>query len=185
MRHFLKTTKGFTPHSAGFTLLETVVAISILMVGVIGPITLAQRNVKASRDAGDRLVASFLAQEGIEAMRSVVANNSGDNIAWLTGVTTKCELLNGCGVDVSAFGQTSLFQCVGCTPVVYQNTATFVYRQSSAALASPWAATKFSRLTSITEVEPGKRATASTTVWWPRGNLTLQEDIYNWFFQLN
>lgn len=186
----------FMKTQTGFTLIETVVAISVLMLGVVGPLSLAQRNLKASRSASDRLVASFLAQEGIEAVRSAIANNSADTSdpsEWLDGVTNppgaQCDKTHDhCIVDVTLGGTNLLARCNGqCTPMVYQNSGTFVYRQlASAAPGAPWVPTQFQRLVSV-DVYPGdtKRVVASTTVWWRGGNLTLQEDIYNWFIQIN
>jgi prepilin-type N-terminal cleavage/methylation domain-containing protein len=184
----------------GFTLIETVVSISILMLGVLGPMMLARQNLKASRDASDRLIASFLAQEGIESVRNVISNNSADTSdasQWLLGIVpppgpvncsnaTMC-ILDITQVDVSQSGDNILQNCNGaCSPTIYQNSTNYLYRQTSGgAPGNPWVATKFNRYISVQVVEAGKRVTASTTVWWPRGNVTLQEDIYNWYFQLN
>lgn len=182
----------FMKTQAGFTLLETIVAISVLMLGVVGPLSLIQRNLKASRSASDRLVASFLAQEGIEAVRSVIANNSADTSdysQWLNDVTDppgQCDNANRCIFDVAlSYASNPLRACPGgCSRRMYQNTEG-VYRQSRNDLSAWGTATKFSRDISVIVVEPGKRITASTTVWWTGGNITLQEDIYNWFIQLN
>lgn len=64
--------KAFTPPrrtSAGFTLVETMVAVSIIMLSIAGPVYTAQRSIIAATTARDQLIASYLAQEGIEYMR--------------------------------------------------------------------------------------------------------------------
>ena len=180
MRNFLKMQKG-SRRQSGFTLIETVVAISILMLGVLGPMALAQRNVKASREASDRLVASFLAQEGIEVVRNVIANNSADGNVWTNGVPLAQDVI----VDVTPVNPTLMLQaCVGCSAVVYQNTNKFYWQQNPAPVA-PFVPTKFSRLVRVTNVEPNKRLTMTATVTWGAQSVVLSEDIYNWFFQLN
>lgn len=180
--------------SRGFTLLETVVAIAVLMLGVLGPMYLAKQNIIAARDASDRLIASFLAQEGIEMVRSIVANNSADDVAggWLQNLASgggPCQA-QSCVVDVFAPLNTAFSFCNsgggpnGCDTkgVLYQD-ATGVMRQPNP--GAGWTAMKFKRVMTISEPEVGKRITASTTVSWPRGSVTLQEDIYNWFIELN
>ncbi len=69
---FSKPSKmGFTQPSsmAGFTMVETLVAISILLVVIIGPMTIAQKGIQNAYFARDQLTAVFLAQEAIEAVR--------------------------------------------------------------------------------------------------------------------
>ncbi len=58
----------------GFTLIESLVAVTILTFAVIGPMVTASRVIVASQIARDQLVASYLAQEGVEYVRSVRDN---------------------------------------------------------------------------------------------------------------
>ena len=53
----------------GFTLLETLVAIAVLLFVIIGPMTIAQKGVQNAYYANEQLTAIFLAQEAIEAVR--------------------------------------------------------------------------------------------------------------------
>lgn len=52
-----------------FTLLETMIAVTIITLAVAGPLYTASRAVVASQIAKDQLTASYLAQEGIEYVR--------------------------------------------------------------------------------------------------------------------
>lgn len=61
--------------SSGFTLVETLVAIAILMIAIAGPLTVAEKGLSASIYARNQLMASYLAQEGIEYMRNIVDTN--------------------------------------------------------------------------------------------------------------
>jgi prepilin-type N-terminal cleavage/methylation domain-containing protein len=54
-----------------FTLIETLVAISIVTVAVSGPLVTASRAIVAAEVARDQLIASYLAQEGIEYMHAM------------------------------------------------------------------------------------------------------------------
>ena len=79
---------------SGFTLVETLVAVAILATSIVGPFVAIQTALKASFSARDQLVATMLAQEGIEYVRGVRDSNYLYNIknptlpprSWLSGV---------------------------------------------------------------------------------------------------
>jgi type II secretory pathway pseudopilin PulG len=54
--------------NSGFTLIETFVAITVLVIAVLGPMTLLSRALQNSRYIKDDIIASYLAQEGVELM---------------------------------------------------------------------------------------------------------------------
>lgn len=55
----------------GFTLVETLVAITILLLVIIGPLTVAQKGIQNAYYANEQVTAVFLAQEAIEAVREL------------------------------------------------------------------------------------------------------------------
>ena len=76
----------------GFTLIETMIAVTILTLAMAGPLFTASRSIVAAQTARDQLTASYLAQEGIEYVRMMRDNqylaayniNSTDvaGVAW-------------------------------------------------------------------------------------------------------
>jgi prepilin-type N-terminal cleavage/methylation domain-containing protein len=50
----------------GFSLVETLVAISILLIVIVGPMTISMRTAKSASFASEQVQAFFLAQEGLE-----------------------------------------------------------------------------------------------------------------------
>ena len=60
---------------AGFTLLETMVALAVLLAALVGPVSLITRGIFAFSFAKNKTVAANLTQEGIELMRAVRDNN--------------------------------------------------------------------------------------------------------------
>lgn len=56
---------------SGFTLVETLVAISILLLVIVGPITIAQKGIRNAYFANEQFTAVFLAQEAIESVRQL------------------------------------------------------------------------------------------------------------------
>jgi len=76
----------------GFTLLETMVAISLLMLSIVGPLTIAQKSVKTSTYTKNRTTAYYLAQDAIEYLRNIRDTNSlrGNNWAQLLTIYAPC-----------------------------------------------------------------------------------------------
>ena len=95
-----KTVKISKPKfTTGFTLVEALVAISLLMVAISSPMYIAQKGLSASMFARDQMTASFLAQDGIEAVKNIrdfmAINQKGNG----TPYTEWLELLNKCICD--------------------------------------------------------------------------------------
>ena len=53
----------------GFTFIETLVAVTIVVLGVIAPLAVASKVLFSMKKSEDYLVASYLAQEGLEIVR--------------------------------------------------------------------------------------------------------------------
>ncbi|KKW43295.1 MAG: hypothetical protein UY97_C0002G0006 [Parcubacteria group bacterium GW2011_GWB1_57_6] len=98
--------------STGFTLIETMVAVTIITLAVAGPLFAANRAFVAARIARDQLTASHLAQEGIEYVRAMRDNEylaayraGGPNIsstAWdnfIAGIESVCLSPSRCTLD--------------------------------------------------------------------------------------
>lgn len=80
----------------GFTLIETLVGVTILLVAVVGPLFIAFQGVKLSYFARDQVIASYLAQEGIELVRlNIIANDNAGEVG-------KELISSGTGYDLSA-----------------------------------------------------------------------------------
>ncbi|MBI2048693.1 MAG: type II secretion system protein [Parcubacteria group bacterium] len=59
----------------GFTLIETLVAVSLLVIAIAGPMSLAAQSLSSAFYARDQMTAFHLAQEAIEAVRFVRDGN--------------------------------------------------------------------------------------------------------------
>jgi prepilin-type N-terminal cleavage/methylation domain-containing protein len=92
----------------GFTLVETLVAVTILMMVIIGPMTIASRGIQGSYFANEQVTAVFLAQEAMESIQQLrddnaleVFNlNSNESWDWYADSTLNaCKNGNGCDFD--------------------------------------------------------------------------------------
>lgn len=78
-------------NTEGFTLVETLVAVTVLLVVIIGPMTIAQKGIQNAYYAREQLIAVSLAQEAVEGIRElrdiqalkVYENSAVDTEAWL------------------------------------------------------------------------------------------------------
>lgn len=63
-------TKQKNKYSSGFTLVETLVAISIFVMSILGLMSVLSSGIADTGYAKKKMVASYLAQEGIECVRN-------------------------------------------------------------------------------------------------------------------
>jgi four helix bundle protein len=75
-----------TINSTGFTLLEVIAAIFILTVGIGSAFILISQTLSATSLAKERLIASYLAQEGIEIVRNIRDTNWLQFSPWDDGL---------------------------------------------------------------------------------------------------
>ncbi len=75
--------KFFTPQkNKGFTIIETLVAIAILMISIAGPLTIAQKGLLAATYAKDQVTASFYAQNLMESIKNQRSTNLLNGVQW-------------------------------------------------------------------------------------------------------
>lgn len=100
----------------GFTLIETLVAIAIIMIAITGPFVATENSINAATMAHDKSIATFLAQEGVEYIHAIrdkiyikecFSNNGVNCSGWWDIFTTNSSLF-GTSYDV--------LQCVGTAP---------------------------------------------------------------------
>jgi type II secretory pathway pseudopilin PulG len=77
-RKYRKQINSSLRQERGFTLIETFVAITILMITVLGPMTLLSRALQESLQIKEQIIATFLAQEGVELMMDNRNKSGGD-----------------------------------------------------------------------------------------------------------
>ncbi|MES2931567.1 MAG: prepilin-type N-terminal cleavage/methylation domain-containing protein [Patescibacteria group bacterium] len=168
----------------GFTLVETLVAITIVVTAMVGPLYAVQQSLNASRTAREQLIASSLAQEGIEYVRGKRDNNylylfmypvSGRS--WLFGVDGTGGSVNcisaPCVVDATQNTQSRTI-----LPLYLDLSG--LYNQASSGTITPY--TRTVQLSAVSGNTTEMLVTVTVT-WTTKGqqrNVTIREYLHNW-----
>ena len=158
----------------GFTLVETLVAVAILTIAMVGPYSAAQHSLTAAIAARDGLIGSSLAQEGVEYVRSVRDSNYFLQRPWLTGLAT-C-MPGPCVVDATDNTTSSSI-----TPMTLDSTG--LYSQRPVTVSNH--ATPFTRKVSVTVVpsSPAEVLVTVTVNWSTHStpfSVTMREHLTGW-----
>lgn len=167
--------KKKTRFSLGFTLIETLVAISILLLSISAPLSIAARSIATAGFSRDQIIAFYLAQDAIEYIRNQRDKNFLSGVSWLSGFVS---------VDGSPFtidtvdGDTALCPVDGCPPLDYNESTNFYSYNDINADPS-----YFTRAVSLEELS-AHEAIITVTISWSAGTLsrsfTVEENIFDW-----
>lgn len=171
----------------GFSLVETMVAISIIIFSILGPLTLTSFSLKASSTAKNNLIAGSLAQEGIELIRAKRGDNvlSGGSANWLFGMGnpggsgTICFDARGCSID--AYDLNPQVCPSGASACILRFDGVYNHKTGNPSTNPD---TIFKRIIKLTEINPGIEVRMIVTVSWVErfGNqsVTVEENMFNW-----
>ncbi len=91
----MQKSRGF---NKGFTIVETLVAISILAIALTGPLAIISQSLKSSYFARDQVTAHYLAQEAVEYVKNRRDMNGLQQLSsadWLSGISTSDAQADG------------------------------------------------------------------------------------------
>lgn len=95
-------------NTAGYSFVEVLVSIAILLVAIVGPLTIVATGLKNATFAREQSVAFFLAQEGLEGiiyLRETAALGqlpSGTNTwGWASSLPSACFSGSPCRIEIA------------------------------------------------------------------------------------
>ncbi|HVV38926.1 MAG TPA: prepilin-type N-terminal cleavage/methylation domain-containing protein [Candidatus Paceibacterota bacterium] len=175
---FLKS-KG----QAGFTLIETLVAVLILVTAIAGPLTIASKGLNAALVAKDQITAFYLAQDAVEFVRyqrdtgCLAAGSPCASANWLSRLSI-CTSTNGCYID-STKATNPITPCgPGCPNLLKYDITNHLFSYSAGS------ATTFTRSVVITPSADEAILTVMVS-WTDIGGIThppvkVVENLFNW-----
>jgi len=182
-------------NQSGFSLVETLVAITILLIVITGPLTLVSNSARSTNFANDQVMAYFLAQEGLELVQSKrddlllpkfsIPSPSGN--AWSdftspTGDLGAC-FSGGCGLDqdTNLTGEVDVVNCPAnnLNPCrLYLNSTPdqrSAYTHDDDSDRNP--ASKYTRVITISHIAGAPEVEVESTVTWRSDDQRAEQEV--------
>lgn len=154
-------------NNKGFTLLETIVAVGVIMIGLMAVLVLANNSLSFVSLIKDRLVAVNLTSEGLEVARNIRDNNWLQSLAWNSGLANGDYNITYNSLSLSPYADTELLV----------NTSNGLYNYTS---GSP---SGFKRKISIANLSVYELRIVATVTWQRKGvsyTSSAEEHLFNW-----
>lgn len=188
----------------GFTLVETLIAIAILLISIAGPLVIISQALRSSYYARDEITAYYLAQEAIEYIRNLRDINGLQAIKSAAYSNTWLNNIDVGGTWVNVYGQSTyklqltrtageyeLTRCTGagntCPKLKYDPNGVYAFGDTAAPVTS-----NFTREVILSEAPASTFGTTSVSrevvayvkVYWNTGSIKnsvdIREHITNW-----
>lgn len=180
--------------NGGYTLVETLVAVSIFSVSILGLLVTLSQGISDTNYAKKKIIAAYLAQEGIEYFRNmrdtyVLYTNQGPDRGWgdFVGYVDSCQSASGCYFDPSdldydnknmPMAELAILACPqgGCPNLRYDpSTGTYGYVGTEDS--------GFVRTMRMEEINTDE-IKITATVSWSQGSgiysTSLSDNLFNW-----
>lgn len=180
---FLKKRINKIQKNRGFTLLETLVAIFILVLSITGPMVFSQSGLRASFQARDQITAFFLAQDAIETIKNIRDDNGIDGEDWLSGLVGSglCDGNTPCMIDTTEeIPSVSACSSGSCPSLnIVSDTQKTIYTYTGGDTS------RFVRTIYMDQIKDDEVAIVVEVEWdnvtqGSRNRIVVQENIFNW-----
>ncbi len=183
----------------GFTLVETLVAISVLSISILATFTAVQKGLQASALSKDQITAFYLTQEVMELIKNVRDENAlhaisgatnpitGQPYTWLSGISENvgdaCYFGKTCVVDspvgiANSGGVTTCSGGFGTCPYIRQDAVTGLFGYNAG-----WTQTNFKREVQLVQVVSNVEVSVVVNISWTTGgssrSFQIKESIFN------
>lgn len=169
----------------GFTLVETLVAIAVLLLAVVAPLSLATKSLNSSVLSKQQITGSFLAQEAMEYIRNIRDENVIKHGDWLHADSGIQNCFTGkCIVDPTVTsGTDNIKKCQGgvCPPLRYRQS-NGIYSYDSGVGTDD---SIFTRVVEMADVINNREVAVLVTVSWLGPNSVVykviaRENLTDW-----
>lgn len=161
-------------HSRGQFLIESMVAVGIITVGLLGILTLLSNSISLNRVVAEQYTAAYLASEGIEVVKSIIDANYVASRPWNQGLAN--------GAYELEYDMTSLPAALSgpdSTTFLRFTGGNGIYDYDLGGVNTP-----FLRTVTVTLSGPDQINVASRVNWVTRGagqfSVHLEDSFFNW-----
>ena len=172
----------------GQSLIEAMVAISVLTVGFLGIVSLLSRSIFYSRSVSDTMKATYLASEGIEITKNLIDNDVALALAGNGGGWGTCFARYGNPANLEMdyattdCGNLEMFTGQG-DPLLFDPTKDLYGYNFDGSAGSGATQTNFTR--EIRVKVNGDEVTVNSIVTWSTGSIVnqsvdMEDHFYNW-----
>ena len=142
-------------YGGGFTLVETLIAITILISAVVGPMVVVQKSLSSANFSKSQIISFHLAGEAIEYIRNKRDENTLSGVSWTNGLS-EC-VGKKCAVDVV---NDTISQCSENCPNLQFDSANGFYGYDS-----NWGNSIFNRVVEIKSISEEELSVLVTIFW--------------------
>ncbi len=179
----------------GITLIETVVAVTVLTFALGGPFLLAAKSLRSAAYAREEIAAARLGEEALEVIHNMRDNNSARGLSWAANIATTCAS-PGCLIDIrqqqsGVTGSKTIWANSALVPCLSGISSCPVYQFTDGMygqMASPpagWTDTGMKRVIVVTPINTNNEYRVDVEVDYPAGTqirkVFLHDTIMNWF----
>lgn len=171
--------KNWRENNRGFTILEVAVSLFVISMGILGVMTLVNRSIKIKEINKNKFIASQLAQEGIEIVRSTRDNNWLDNDNWNDGIIQDNNYTVNHGKGSKNFNNAPDDLDASSTKLYLDNDGYYRHFKNPGSATS----TIFKRIIKVASPSKASTSIKSVVQWKEHGNThkyTAETVLYNW-----
>ena len=175
----LSKLKAMPAGRQGFTLIEVIISIAVILTAIVGLIGLSSFSVSSLGIVKSKVIAVNLAQEGIEIVRNMRDSNwliyrdqidQGQSQLWLTGLNPGTYRVQYDSASLTANPD---------NPPLYKNSYGFYQYSPTGGTLTP-----FRRTITLQNISADEIRVTSQVTWSEKGRsntITVEDHLYNWF----
>ncbi len=183
----------YSSSQKGFTLVEVLVAITLLLIVITGPMQILTRSNHSTAYATEQMTAWFLAQEGLEMAQQArdkylldyFYNDVTNPQPWAKFTTTdiavgsyaKCFTTDGCDISVGPLGNPTVTDCslnskTACQLYLLPSGRNRYQHNSVGAILTP-----YTRKITMQQNGASREVFATSTITWRTGSLIANQTV--------
>ncbi len=156
----------FLSDKKGQMMVEVMIALSIVMVGLLGIFTLTSRSLSLNNVVASQYIGSNLAAEGIEIVKNLLDKNAIQGRPWNEGVSTGNYEVDYASTALSGYANRAILF----------NSGNGFYGYSFGNQ------TNYRRMITVETIAPDEIKVSSSVSWVTRDGAVYQVDLEDYFY---